>query len=194
MAKRIMTAEESVLYNQLKSLVRKANQRMDRLEKATGESESFSAKELIDDLSGINAVTKKKGRISLKSTYNITQLRGIKKATEKFMSEGSISTVRQAKNYTKKMSEIAGKPLDLSQASTIFQLKNNYEWIYEYFEGSDFWREYGNPVIKGTMEQTTFINSIYNIIHDQEKSKGISDEDLRLKLENLYLYLKSGEE
>lgn len=193
MSKRVMTAEESALFNQLKSLVRKANQRMDRLERATGEKEPFASKELADELSGIDALTKKKGRISLKSSYNMTQLTGIKKATEKFLKEPT-STVRGAKKYTKELSEKVNKPLTLKMASTVLQVKNNYEWIYDYYPGSDFWQEYGNPVIKGSMDQGTFEGGIFKKIQKDENAKGISDEDLLIKLDNLYMYLKYGEE
>ena len=103
MAKRVMTAEESALYNELKGLVRKANQRMDRVERLTGEKYTFAAKELYDELSSstLNALTKKKGRISLKSSYNLTQMRAIKKATEKYL-DSKTSTVIGIKKTKKK--------------------------------------------------------------------------------------------
>lgn len=203
-----MTSEESALFQEVNKLVKRANQRLLRMERATGEKGSYSAKELYDRLSSdtLNAVTSG-GRISMKKSYNVQQLRAIKTATEKYLN--GISTVPKAKKYTKEVSEKSGVPLDLKRASSIFQLKDNYEWIYEYYKGSDFWAEYGNPVIKKEMNQPTFLDSIFKDIKQyqgelakmQEEGEevetdilsNLTDEDLKKKIMDLYIYVASGQ-
>lgn len=203
-----MTSEESALFQEVNKLVKRANQRLLRMERATGEQGSYSAKELYDRLSSdtLNAVTSG-GRISMKKSYNVQQLRAIKTATEKYLN--GISTVPKAKKYTKEVSEKSGMPLDLKGASTIFQLKENYEWIYDYFPGSDFWKAYGNPVIKKEMNEPTFVDSIFNEIkaHQGELAKmqedgekvepdilaNLNDEDLKKKIMDLYIWIASGQ-
>jgi hypothetical protein len=203
-----MTSEESALFQEVNKLVKRANQRLLRMERATGEKGSYSAKELYDRLSSdtLNAVTSG-GRISMKKSYNVNQLRAIKTATEKYLH--GISTVPKAKKYTKEVSEKSGVPLDLKGASTIFQLKDNYEWIYEYYKGSDFWAEYGNPVIKKEMNQPTFLDSIFKdikqyqgeLVKKQEEGEDVetdilsnlTDEDLKKKIMDLYIYVASGQ-
>ena len=203
-----MTSEESALFQEVNKLVKRANQRLLRMERATGEKGSYSAKELYDRLSSdtLNAVTSG-GRISMKKSYNVQQLRAIKTATEKYLH--GISTVPKAKSYAKEVSEKSGVPLDLKGASTIFQLKENYEWIYDYFPGSDFWKGYGNPVIKKEMNEPTFVDSIFNEIkaHQGELAKmreegekvepdilaNLNDEDLKKKIMDLYIWIASGQ-
>lgn len=203
-----MTSEESALFQEVNKLVKRANQRLLRMERATGEKGSYSAKELYDRLSSdtLNAVTSG-GRISMKKSYNVQQLRAIKTATEKYLN--GISTVPKAKKYTKEVSEKSGVPLDLKRASSIFQLRDNYEWIYEYYKGSDFWAEYGNPVIKKEMNQPTFLDSIFKDIKQyqgelakmQEEGEevetdilsNLTDEDLKKKIMDLYIYVASGQ-
>lgn len=203
-----MTSEESALFQEVNKLVKRANQRLLRMERATGEKGSYSAKELYDRLSSdtLNAVTSG-GRISMKKSYNVQQLRAIKTATEKYLH--GISTVPKAKKYTKEVSEKSGVPLDLKRASSIFQLRDNYEWIYEYYKGSDFWAEYGNPVIKKEMNQPTFLDSIFKDIKQyqgeiakmQEDGEDVetdilsnlTDEDLKKKIMDLYIYVASGQ-
>ena len=203
-----MTSEESALFQEVNKLVKRANQRLLRMERATGEKGSYSAKELYDRLSSdtLNAVTSG-GRISMKKSYNVNQLRAIKTATEKYLN--GISTVPKAKKYTKEVSEKSGVPLDLKRASSIFQLRDNYEWIYDYYKGSDFWAEYGNPVIKKEMNQPTFLDSIFKDIKQyqgelakmQEEGEDVetdilsnlTDEDLKKKIIDLYIYVASGQ-
>ena len=203
-----MTSEESALFQEVNKLVKRANQRLLRMERATGEKGSYSAKELYDRLSSdtLNAVTSG-GRISMKKSYNVQQLRAIKTATEKYLH--GISTVPKAKSYAKEVSEKSGVPLDLKGASTIFQLKENYEWIYDYFPGSNFWKAYGNPVIKKEMNEPTFVDSIFNEIkaHQGELAKmqeegkkvepdilaNLNDEDLKKKIMDLYIWIASGQ-
>lgn len=195
MTKRVtMTSEESQLFSEVNKLVKRANQRLLRVERATGTRGTFASTELYDHLSSSNlkAVTSG-GRISMKKSYYIEQLRSIKTATEKYLRE-STSTVKGVKEYRKRISKQAGKELSFEQAAIIYELRTTHEWIYEYYLGSDFWKEYGNPVIKDEMPEGAFKDAIYQDISKEEFAKGVNDEELRQKITNLYLYVKSGEE
>ena len=74
-----MSLEERKLYQELRLLVKRANQRILTLERITGQKETFAVKQLIDYLSSrpINAITSK-GRISYKSDTTLMQKQAIK--------------------------------------------------------------------------------------------------------------------
>lgn len=183
MSKKIVqTPEESELYRETMQLVKRANQRMLRIERLTGEKGTFASRQLYDYLgaSNLKAVTEK-GRISLKKSYNANQIRAIKKATEQYLQEDT-SKVSGVKKYTKKLSQQAGKDLSYSQASTIYQARRNYQWIFEYMTPSEFW-----TFVKVAKEEgwnrETFIDQLLNYITD------IPDEDLRISLGYIYDYI-----
>ena len=182
MSKRTMTPEEAELFSELKSLVSKANGRLARLEKLTGEKGTFAAKSLYDLLSSstVKGVTKS-GRISLRKSYNDTQLRAIKKATERFLSDKEGSTVRGVKKYTKDLSKRANKPFSYSQASDFYQARYNYKWIYEYLTESEFWAFVKVAKENGWNEET-FIQELEDLID-------VPDEDFREKISALYYYV-----
>lgn len=190
MAKRInQTPEESMLYRETMKLVKRANQRLVRMERLTGEKGTFASRGLYDELSSstVNAVTKK-GRISLKKSYNTEQLRLIKRAAEEYLSDTTGSTTRGVKEYTKKASEKMGKNLSFSQASDIFQVRYYYQWIYEYFPGSEFWADYGNQAKKKQINEFAFVEDIFRDI--KKENKIIKDEEMRQKLIRLYNYCR----
>lgn len=190
MAKRItQTPEESMLYRETMALVKRANQRLLRMERLTGEKGTFASKGLYDELSSstVNAVTKE-GRISLKKSYDTTQLRLIKRATEEYLSDTTGSTTRGVKKYTKQASEKMGANLSFSQASDIFQVRYTYQWIYEYFPGSEFWADYGNQAKKKQINEFAFVEDIFKDIKEQKEN--IEDEEMRQKLIRLYNYCR----
>lgn len=186
MAKKIeQTPDEAILYRDLQKLVKRANQRLLRIERETGEKGTFTAKQLYDylDSSNIKAVTKE-GRISLKKSYNITQMQGIKKATEQFL-ENKVSTVRGLKKFKKIESERAGKDLDYYQLDTIYQARHNWKWVLNYMTESDFFtfvkvaKESGWSVTKWVDELSRYIDEV-------------KDEDLIFRLTELYNYFVEG--
>lgn len=95
-----MTPYEQSLYNQMKKLVSKANMRILRLERETGLKNSFGVKHLTDVLSSekLNVVTKT-GRIGARKDLSIEQMKAINTKLRSFMSQYSISTVRQVRQY-----------------------------------------------------------------------------------------------
>lgn len=186
MAKKIeQTPDEAILYRDLQKLVKRANQRLLRIERETGEKGTFAAKQLYDYLgsSELNAITQT-GRIRLRKSYNMTQMQAIKKATEKYLKEPT-SKVRGVRKYKEKVSEESGKPLDYSQANTIYQARKDFWWIYDYLTPSEFWA-IGNTCKEYNWSVEKFIDEISSHIDL------VMDEDLRFSLIELYNYVMSG--
>ena len=186
--KKEMTNYESVLYNEMKKLSKRANQRILRLERLTDATSPFSVKQLESKLSAdtLNAWTKT-GRVSLKKGLTPLQMKSINKALRQFLSPNSISTVKQAKEYTAKVSQKAGKKLSLKQASTYYKKKVDYEWIYQYIPESDFWA-IANEGKKEKWNEEKFSDELLSIINVQ---RGI-DEELINDIKSLYEYVIEG--
>lgn len=184
MAKKIeMSREEQILYNELQKLVKRANQRLLRLERLTGEKGTFASKQLYDYL-GINELKaiSKSNRIKLSKTYNIGQLMAIKKATENFLQEKT-SRVSGVKKVTKEYSTLAGKPLSYKQADVLYKSGKNYTWIYEYIPKSEFWGYWVPIAQRENWDLETFTEQIRLRINAE------LDEELKRDLESLYYYI-----
>ena len=180
-----MSKEEYELYLELQKMVKTANQRIIALERTTGIKESFSIKQLIDYLSSkpLMAVTEG-GRISLKKTYTLMQLKAIKKATEEFLSKDE-SKVRGIKEYVKEYSKIAGKKLSFKMANTWYQVTHDLEWLYdENLTPSIFWKNFA-PQVNNKSKETW----VGLVIDYKAKSP---DRTIKRNLEMLYDYLKNG--
>ena len=95
--KKEMTPAEQKLFNDLKKLAKRANQRLVRLERLTGEKGTFASKQLYDylDSSELQALSKA-GRIRVSKDFSFTQLKAIIKATEQFL-ENPTSIQRRSK-------------------------------------------------------------------------------------------------
>jgi hypothetical protein len=176
------TPEESALYRDALKLVKRANSRLLRMERATGSKGTFASKQLYDylDSSTLNAVTST-GRISMKKSYTPNQIRAIQKATKEFLGQET-STVRGAKKYQKQVSKQAGKPISLLQASDIFITRRNYQWIFEYMTESEFWT-FVRVAKENGWDRETFIDELSNYITN------IPDEDLRIRIGLIYDYV-----
>lgn len=178
------TQEEKELENDLKLLIKRANQRILRLERLTGIKESFSVKQLIDYLSSspINAITAK-GRIAYRSDSTLMQKQAIKKAVEEFLDKGSISTIKKAKEYTSKISKLANKKLNYGMANTYYQVTKDLSWLYdENLTPSIFWRDFAPQVYNESKENWVELVIAY-------KSK-VTDRALQRNLEYLYDYIR----
>jgi hypothetical protein len=180
--KKEMTPQEQKLYNDLKKLAKRANQRLVRLERLTGEKGTFASKQLYDylDSSELQALSKA-GRIRVSKDFSFTQLKAIIKATNQFL-ESPVSLTRGVKKKTKEYSEKAEKPISYKQANVLYKSGKNYTWIYEYMTKSEFW-----AFVKLAREQgwnkKTFIDQIEGYISREV------DEELRADLEALYIYV-----
>lgn len=182
MAKKVynMSNDERKLYNELKKEVTKANSRIRNLLKL-GIEEPFAVKQLHSYLGAktIEAITKS-GYISLKRDHNLQQLLGIKRATTNFLND--VSTIKEINKLKQRYETAVGKELDLRQVDTLYQLENNYEWIYEYIPKSEFWQSYAPLVYTHDLE--SWIEQLYY------RNQNLADEDLRNDLEALYIYCK----
>lgn len=178
------TKDEKSLFNEMKSLSKRVNQRILRIERLTGETNTFATKQLSDYLSSkvVGAWTKK-GRVSTRKGFTDTQLKAIIRAEKRFL-ESDVSTIRGIKKYTDKISGQAGKPISYVQANTYYQAQKDYRWIYDYMSPSEFW-DMARECITEHWSKETFINNIMAYIDDRRL-----DESLYNDLENLYKYVQ----
>lgn len=179
-----MSAEEKELYDELRLLIKRANQRIISVERLTGKKETFAVKQLIDYLSSstINAITEE-GRISYRSNTTLMQKQAIKKAVEEFLSKKSVSTVRGIKQYTAKVSKLAGKKLNYRMVSTYYQVTKDLSWLYDKnLTESVFWRDFAPEVNNRSKE------SWVELVIDYKTN--VKDRALQRNLEYLYYYIK----
>lgn len=175
------TPEQIKLYNELKLLVKKANQRLLRVERLTGLKGSFASKQLYDYLnsSNIQAISEL-GRIKLSKKDILTKLIAIKTAVNKFL-ETDESRVAGVKKLVKTYSENAGKHISYEQASILY-IARKYTWIYEYLTKSEFW-DFVKVARENNWNKDTFIEQI-RMLKDE-----LNDESLTAYLEELYYYV-----
>lgn len=175
-----LTKDEQKLYRELEKDVKKANTRIRRLF-TLGIKEPFAYKQLHSYLGAktINGMTKS-GYISLRKGYNLQQLQALKRATTDFLDD--VSTIRKIEKTRKEYSLLLGKDISTRQANTIYQIIDNYEWIYEYIPKSEFWSVYA-PLTK-ILDQKSWVEQLYL------RNEKIADEDLRKELKALYIYCK----
>lgn len=183
MAKKIeQTNEEIKLYNELKKLVKRANQRILRLERFTGEKEAFATKQLYDflNVSNIQAISER-GRVTLSKSYSIFKMNVIKKAVEDFLEDRG-SQVREVKKIVKEYSKQAGKDISIKQANILYKSGRSYTWIYDFIPKSEFW-----TVANVAKEQGWDIEEF----EEQIRLMAIKeiDESYKRDLEALYYYI-----
>ena len=188
MAKKIeMTKEEQELYSELRLLVKRANQRILRIERLVGEKGTFDVKQLYDYLSAstIQGITNT-GRVRVLKSNNVTQMLAIKKALDDFLEEGSLSSIKNIKEKTKEYSIKLGKPLSYLQADTLYQTGKNYRWIIGMngLTESEFWGTWVLLAKRGTLDQEEWGEQIALRI------KVEIDDYYKSKLEALYLYVR----
>lgn len=185
MSKKIeMTPQQASLFSEMKKLSKQANQRILRLERYSGTSEPFATKQLADYLSSstLNAWTKS-GRVATKKGLTPLQMMSINKAIRRFLKEDT-SRVAGAKQYTKKLSEQAGKKIPPNLASSFYKAEKNYTWIYKYMTESEFW-DFARECVKNNYSFETFTQKIMQFIYDRTL-----DEELQIDLQNLYNYIQ----
>lgn len=186
MAKKIeMSKEEQLLYNELQKLAKTANQRLLRLERLTGSQGLFASKQLYDYLgsSTLNALTSA-SRIKVSKTFNLMQLKAIKKATEQFLESG-VSKVKEIKKLTKSYSEKAGKTLTYEQADVLYQSGRNYSWIIGMngLTESEFWGTWVPLAKSGEVDKETWTEKLADRIAVE------LDDYYKEKLIDIYYYV-----
>ena len=177
------TSTETSLYNELKRLAKRANQRILRLERLTGKTGTFATKQLYDYLDSdvLNALTSK-GRVAVRRDFDETQMKAVIKAVNIFLENDS--TVKKVKKIVKEYSKQARKELNFEMANTYYQASKGYDWIYKYIAPSDFW-EIARECVKENWSEETFIDNISVYITDRTV-----DEILKEDLRKLYNYIQ----
>lgn len=186
-----MNQEEREALNDLRLLVKKANQRILSLERLTDMRESFAAKELFDYLSSkdLNMITKS-GRVRFSLKYDLNEIKILNKALSQFFkrSGSSVKKIKSLKKeYEQEIAEEIGikKKITYKQANVIYQSGKHYTWIYEYIPKSEFWSYYVVACNNYNWSSETWINQLKDRVSD------IPDEELRKDLESLYIYIKT---
>lgn len=179
--KKEMTTEEKVLYNDLKILVKRANQRLVRLERLTGEKDSFSAKQLFDYLSSekLKAVTKA-NRIKI-NNFNLEQMGAIKNAVEKFLDKDSLSTLTNIKKYKAKVEKAIGTKVSFKDLSSIYKARELWKWTDEQY-GSAFWTDFAPRILYQDKNEWIKFAKLY--------SQEGNELELKEKLSQIYDYIR----
>ena len=179
--KKEMTTEEKELYNDLKMLVKRANQRLVRLERLTAEKDSFSAKQLFDYLSSekLKAVTKT-NRIKTEN-FNLEQMDAIKSAVENFLDKDSLSTVSNIKKYKAKVEKAIGTEVSFKDLSVIYKARDLWKWTDEQY-GSAFWTDFAPRILEQNKNEWIEFAKLY--------SQEGNDLELQGKLSQIYDYIQ----
>lgn len=179
--KKEMTNEEKELYNDLKMLVKRANQRLVRLERLTDEKDSFSAKQLFDYLSSekLKAVTKT-NRIKTEN-FNLEQMEAIKNAVENFLDKDSLSTVSNIKKYKAKVEKAIGTKVSFKDLSSIYKARDLWKWSEEQY-GSAFWTDFAPRILEQNKNEWIEFAKTY--------SQEGNDLELKEKLSQIYDYIQ----
>lgn len=118
------------LFNELRKLAKRANQRIVRLERFTGRQDAWAVANLRNrlDTEKLNAWTPK-GRIKYNKSMNITELRAVIKATKNFLNSAT-STKRGIEKVRQRQIKGLGLSLDIEE--------ENAEFFYRLFEDTDY--------------------------------------------------------
>ena len=179
--KKEMTNEEKELYNDLKMLVKRANQRLVRVERLTGEKDSFSVKQLFDYLSSekLKAVTKT-NRIKT-DNFNLEQMEAIKNAVENFLDKDSLSTVSNIKKYKAKVEKAIGTEVSFKDLSAIYKARDLWKWAEDQY-GSAFWTDFAPRILDQNKNDWIEFAKTY--------SQEGNDLELKGKLSQIYDYIQ----
>lgn len=179
--KKEMTTEEKELYNDLKKLVKRANQRLLRIERLTGEKDSFSSKQLFDYLSSekLKAVTKT-NRIKTEN-FNLDQMEAIKSAVENFLDKDSLSTVSNIKKYKAKVEKAIGSEVSFKDLSVIYKARDLWKWSDEQY-GSAFWTDFAPRILEQNKNEWIEFAKTY--------SQEGNDLEIKQKLTEIYDYIQ----
>lgn len=187
-----LNEKQQELYNELKKLSKRANQRLVRLEREFGK-DTWASKKLRNRLESepIQAWTRS-GRVKVNKSMSITQMRAAIKATEQFLASktSTVSGVKKVKKTT-----IAGLARSLGtddtklsdeEAETLYDmLSNDYVTdLLRYIPASDFW-----ALIEDAKEQNDTESQFINRIKDYIEFG--NDKDMVTKLQAIYIkYVK----
>lgn len=175
-----LTKEEAELYSELKKLSKRANQRLVRLERLTGEKGLFASKTLYDYLESVGGLSEK-GRVKVAKSFTESQMIAIIKATKNFLEDTKNSVTGELKKQKEAIEENFGKEISWSAFSTVFVSSELYKWASDEF-GSQFWQDF--PPLVFSYAKTDWVDLC---IRHYDK---VNDVTVRNKLKVLYDYLK----
>ena len=188
MAKSIeMTSEQAKLFNELKILSKRANQRLVRLERAFGK-DSWASKRLRNklDIESLQAWTKT-GRVKVNKSMTITQMKATIKATQQFLNSKT-STVKGVKSVRKTtISQIAKslgtdeEELSNEEAETLYDLLTDdyITDLLKYIPPSELW-----AIIEDAREKNDTEDQFIDRIEDYIDFG--NDVDMINKLKHIY--------
>ena len=190
--KKVLTPEEQELFNELKKLSKRANQRIVRLERAFGK-DTWATKYLKEKLESepVQAWTTK-GRVKVNKSMSLTQMRATIKATKEFLNS-SISTQRGVKKAkikaiktlkTRFSTDVSDISYEEAEALTKFFEDNEVNGITNFIPGSD---------ALAIIEEAREMKSDYTTFASQMEAaarynKGTSYENILRKIYIKYVY------
>lgn len=190
--RKVLTPEEQELFNELKKLSKRANQRIVRLERAFGK-DTWATKYLKEKLETepVQAWTTK-GRVKVNKSMSLTQMRATIKATKEFLNS-SISTQRGVKKAkikaiktlkTRFSTEVSDISYEEAESLTNFFEDNEVNGITNFIPGSD---------VLSIIEEAREMKSDYTTFASQMEAvvrynKGTSYENILRKIYIKYVY------
>lgn len=182
-----LNSEQQQLFNELKKLSKRANQRIVRLEREFGK-DTWATKKLRDKLEAepLQAWSKT-GRIKVNKSMTITQMKATIKATQQFLNSKTSTKrgIKQVKKTTiKQLAKSLGtddEDLTNEEAEALYDmLSDDYvNDILKYIPASDFWALIEDAKEAGD-SQESFISRISDYIEFG------NDVDMRNKLVMIY--------
>lgn len=174
-----MTSEESILYNDLRRLVKRANQRIVRLERLVESQGEFATKQLYDYLeSEVLQAKTKQGRVKL-TGLNQEQMIAVKQAVEEFLAD-PYSTTGKIKAYKRKIEKSLGIKVTYEELSAMYTARELWKWVDDEY-GSTFWVDFAPRIF--AEDKDTWVNFA-------AKYTETNDEDVKEKLRRIYDYIK----
>ena len=176
-----MTSEEKELYGELRTLVKRANQRLLSMERLTGEKDSFASKQLFDLLSSekLKAVTKS-NRIKTEN-FNLEQMEAIKNAVTNFLDKDSLSTIANIKKYKAKVEKAIGTEVSFKDLSAIYRARDLWKWAEDQY-GSAFWTDFAPRILDQNKNEWIKFAKTY--------AEEGNDLELKEKLSQIYDYIQ----
>lgn len=174
-------SDKTQLFNELKKLSKRANQRILRIERLTNAKDLFAVKQLKDFLSSsqLQGWTKSgRARVTMKMTE--TQMQAEIKALKEFL-ESKYSTVKAIKDIKADVEKSIGAKIKWKEISAMYQAQELWRWVAENYD-SGFWK-YDAPLIF-TMTKQDWVEYL------ADRIDGIKDEDVIKHLKAIYDYIK----
>lgn len=182
-----LSSEQQQLFNELKKLSKRANQRIVRLEREFGK-DTWATKKLRDKLAtGPLQAWSKTGRVKVNKSMTTTQMKATIKATQQFLNSKTSTKrgIKQVKKTTiKQLAKSLGtddEDLTNEEAEALYDmLSDDYVTdILKYIPASDFWALIEDAKEAGD-SQESFISRISDYIEFG------NDVDMRNKLIMIY--------